>query len=90
MKKKAHKKRAPLTDSGSNLPTYLGLVFGTFFFDAAKPQGQIVVINGPFVFRLDLADFLPEGLIPIRTDTRKARGLPGGGAVWFKSGLSPV
>ena len=25
----------PLGDSGPNLPTYLGLVFGTFFFDAA-------------------------------------------------------
>ena len=35
IEKKAHKKRAPLEDSGSNLPTYLGLVFGKFFFDAA-------------------------------------------------------
>ena len=35
IEKKAHKKRAPLEDSGSNLPTYLGLVFGKTFFDAA-------------------------------------------------------
>ena len=33
--KKSPQKRAPLEDSGPNLPTYLGLVFGTFFFDAA-------------------------------------------------------
>ena len=51
LEKKAPKKRAPLEDSGSNLPTYLGLVFGTFFLDAAW---FIEILSSPGIERKTL------------------------------------
>ena len=45
LEKKAPKKRAPLEDSGSNLPTYLGLVFGTFFLHAACTNTVLVCLS---------------------------------------------